>query len=267
MSFNPLAAWTVSKATCHLSAGATAIELGNQRLNVDDAMLDRIIRAAEAGELPYANPDGLRELRALRHVDRKPYTARFFAALGFASYDSIDLTEYFGALLMDLNVVIRQHYGYDRQFNLVTNNGTGEHIFNQLAVFTNVHDLTAPGGIMIHILPYRGWTNHGFYNFNPIIFADIARANGYEMVRISISDRFANEREVHPPDCFSIRFERTGRARSVFDAAMSAVDALRGRRFIGNFVVSVLRKTNDAPFRVPIQGKYVDEIPEHRRVL
>jgi hypothetical protein len=86
----------------------------------------------------------------------------YFEAIGFASYTAIDVNSRHGSLVMDLNNNLVEEYGFKRQFNLVTNNGTGEHIFDQGAVFRNAHELTKPGGFMIHCLPYNNYINHGF---------------------------------------------------------------------------------------------------------
>src|SRR3546814_7323570 len=95
-----------------------------------------------------------------------------------------------GAKVVDLNKPIKgHHYDLLGKFDLVTNNGTGEHIFNQDAVFENVHDLAKVGGAMLHILPMSPWVNHGFYNYNPILFRDIAAANRYEWLFMWVSDR------------------------------------------------------------------------------
>ena len=47
---------------------------------------------------------------------------------------------------------------------------------------------------MLHILPFIDWINHGFYNFNPIFFADLAASNEYEIVKMSFANRNATTR-------------------------------------------------------------------------
>ena len=88
---------------------------------------------------------------------------------------------------MDLNRDLRSEYGYDETFDLVTNLGTGEHVFDQRRVFENVHNLTKPGGVMLYMLPFVNWLNHGFYNFHPVLFADLAAANGYGILEIALT--------------------------------------------------------------------------------
>ncbi len=63
----------------------------------------------------------------------------------------------------------------------VLNAGTIEHVFDVGRAFRNIHQLTRPGGVIIHIAPLT-WYEHGYYNFNPRIFGDVARANAYRPV-------------------------------------------------------------------------------------
>ena len=71
---------------------------------------------------------------------------------------------------------------------LFTNNGTGEHIFNQLSVFQNMHNLCKVGGFMLHVLPFQKHCDHGFYNFQPNLFAALAEQNDYVLDRSFISN-------------------------------------------------------------------------------
>lgn len=79
------------------------------------------------------------------------------------------------ALRLDLN----QPVSLGRVFDVVYNGGTAEHVFNVWQFFKTVHDHTANGGLMIHGAPFTGWLDHGFFNFNPTFYWDLASANGY----------------------------------------------------------------------------------------
>jgi len=69
-----------------------------------------------------------------------------------------------------------------RQFDIMINNGTSEHIFNQANVFQIMHDHTKTGGFMIHYTVGLGWLDHGFYNVQPHFFLDLSKYNRYELV-------------------------------------------------------------------------------------
>jgi hypothetical protein len=84
----------------------------------------------------------------------------------------------------------RQHpFGYElriqfpqwakKKFDIVTNFGTTEHVANQLNAFKVIHDLAAPGALMIHSLPAQGFVNHGLVNYNQKWFWMLARSNDY----------------------------------------------------------------------------------------
>ena len=69
-----------------------------------------------------------------------------------------------------------------RAFDLVTNFGTSEHVANQLNTFQVIHDLTKPGGIMFHVVPAAGYSNHGFFCYDMRFFFSLARENNYAVI-------------------------------------------------------------------------------------
>jgi hypothetical protein len=73
-------------------------------------------------------------------------TEDFYQSLGF-DYLALDVNENMGAVICDLNQT-----GHPYRADLVTNNGTSEHIFNQAACFQNAHDMST--SLMLHILPF-----------------------------------------------------------------------------------------------------------------
>jgi len=118
---------------------------------------------------------------SLKHLDAAAPMARdFWQWLGFA-YASIDIDGSPGSIPLDLNFDDVPATAKGRH-HLVTNFGTTEHVANQLNAFKIIHELTAPGGVMWHILPSQGMYNHGLVNYNPKFFWMLARSNGYEVV-------------------------------------------------------------------------------------
>ncbi|MDD2898663.1 MAG: hypothetical protein PHI31_08095 [Desulfuromonadaceae bacterium] len=99
--------------------------------------------------------------------------------LDYREIMAIDLGGTEKALRFDLN----QPVNFGRQFDVVYNGGTAEHVFNVWQFFKNAHDLTVSGGFMIHGGPFTGWFDHGFFNFNPTLYWDLAAANGYVIHR------------------------------------------------------------------------------------
>lgn len=136
-------------------------------------------------------------------------------ALGF-TYQCIDTDGRHGALVIDLNSPV----DIGKQFDVVTNHGTTEHVFDQANCFRAMHDLCNPGGVMIHCVPMRGYAEHCFYCYQPGLFDELANANEYEILEKAI----------------------------VFDEGSDA----GGKQ--GNLLLSVvMRRRISAPFRVPFQ--------------
>lgn len=98
--------------------------------------------------------------------------------LGYRETVAIDFGGTEKALKLDLN----QPISLGREFDVVFNGGTSEHVFNVWQFFKTVHDHTRSGGLMIHGAPFTGWFDHGFFNFNPTFYWDLAAANGYDVV-------------------------------------------------------------------------------------
>lgn len=111
----------------------------------------------------------------------EPYLAeQLYRQLGCSRYVSIDGNGR-GTLVHDLNLPLAKGFG---AFDLVTDFGTGEHIFNQAQVWRTVHDLTKVGGHIAFDRPTQGYPEHCFYNTHECLFRDLAAANGYELLRL-----------------------------------------------------------------------------------
>lgn len=144
------------------------------------------------------------------------------------SYEALDIDER-GTIRHDLNTVWKTK----RTFDLVTNNGTSEHVFNQASVFETMHRIC--NRVMIHVLPWINFRNHGFYGYNPVLFHDLAEANGYDLIECYGGTR--NGDVVYPvPGIENVKQP---------DATDKNV-----------MLVAILEKTGKAKFVAPIQGKY-----------
>lgn len=232
MTFNPLMAQAVYHLVQNEQSCAHVCELGNQRLTVNE------------------------DTYALIEMSQRPASTReFYQALGFESYTALDVNERMDARVVDLNAPIRnRHYDLMGKFDLVTNNGTGEHIFDQARVFENVHDLCKIQGVMLHILPFGPWVNHGFYNYNPILFRDLQVANGYQTLFVWLSDRWGNRAEIEPSQFTELFREKKP------EALMQTANQVASKAGADVSIVVAWRKIDEGRFRTPFQGKYVADI-------
>lgn len=185
-------------------------------------------------------------------------TKDFFLALGYNDYCSIDINGAENSLQFDLNYDLYECYNFDKTFDLVVNNGTGEHVFNQYSLFRNIHQLTNNKGIMLHILPFIDWINHGFYNFNPIFFADLAASNNYEILDITFANRNGAELNIKNKKSIQVVFEQI---KPDYDSNFKKIIEKTKSQIGENiFIVAVLKKNSNNPFKVPLQGKYLKDI-------
>ena len=166
---------------------ASVIEIGAQQLTngfltaTDElASLGHLFGITTLPPLPPPLPTHVLPSGQEALSEHAPHAGEFWAWLGF-DYASIDIDGSPGSIPLDLN--------YDHapqaargQYDLVTNFGTTEHVANQLNAFELIHDLVAPGGIMIHELPVYGYANHGLVNYNFKFFWMLARSNHYKFI-------------------------------------------------------------------------------------
>jgi hypothetical protein len=152
MSFNPLMALLVRSTLDSLEEKPSVIELANQTLRTDDRTLRSVIdrsRGRSGVDIP-----GLERLADLGADHRRERAADYYRLLGFSDYAAIDVNDRFGSLVMDLNKDLVAEYDFRETYSLVTNNGTGEPVFNQDAIYRNARQLTRVGGLMLHAMPF-----------------------------------------------------------------------------------------------------------------
>lgn len=101
---------------------------------------------------------------------------------GCGLYVSIDANGR-GDHTYDLNLPLPasiKHGTYD----LVTDFGTGEHVFNQHQFWKSLHHLTKLEGHIVFDKPAQGYHGHCFYNYHETFFMDLAHANKYVVRRL-----------------------------------------------------------------------------------
>lgn len=145
-------------------------------------------------------------------------------------HQSVDLYAGKATITADLNTYCVPE-PYRGVFDIVTNLGSTEHVFDQTNVFRCIHDFAKVGAIFLHSVPATGYYNHALYNYHPLFFVFLARANGYEIVYASIS----------PP-----HLEHT----IPISPSLHGSDAWTRVRNLSAIINFVLRKVVDAPFQL-----------------
>lgn len=172
--------------------------------------------------------------------------------------------------------------------SVVTNFGTSEHVINQMALMRFIHETSDVGGVMLHSLPTAGGRDHGFFNYHPCFFWDLARANKYDIMSFEYIPHYRLQNDFGDPPVFVDLLENTNfvgvrtitneaalkkalmfffasRKKLLLDVRTIAKCVRRPRGRLGPFfdlyragdyVHVAMRKTSDAKFVPPVQGLY-----------
>jgi hypothetical protein len=162
----------------------------------------------------------------------------------FLDYDKLIAIDFNGtpdARPIDLNYPVT----LGEQFDIVLNAGTAEHVFNIFQFFKSTHELTKPGGLMVHVMPFRGWLEHGFYSFNPTFYWDLASANDYTI-------RILAYTELSPPKLIQLMHRE-----KIIELAR---DGSMGEN--ANLYAVMQKGADERPFKIPMQGLYAGTISE-----
>jgi hypothetical protein len=222
-----------------ITPGLNLLELGQSNwygdVSVDEfeAEIRRLVGEADRRDLYLKK---LAEAVAAQRATQLHEIAEIFwqAVLSPREYSAIDPGETGSRWKFDLNLPVP----IEQRFDLTMNIGTAEHIFNVWQFFKTAHERTASGGLMMHSNPFTGWPDHGFFNFQPTLFFDLALANNYEILSFVIG-------RIKPFEYVQVR------DREHVPQLIRA-----GKIPAGSHINVVYRKTGDGEFVVPMQGYY-----------
>jgi len=241
-----------------LPSSPSVIDMGNQTYAVDHTTLRDVISTLRSGKaherysISYSALESFLQKSWAKTPNAPnqnvPLTTDLYRALGFSPIDAIDINGKFGSFVMDLNENLLTTYNFSTQYDLVTNMGVSEHLFDQAVFFENAHQLTKPGGIMFFILPFTGFINHGFFNYQPRFFEDLAAANEYTLHQLLFVDEYQNLMDLKTPNEINTHF-------------YYFLELLTVNRYSNTFVAAVCQKSMvEKSFQAPCQGKYLEDI-------
>lgn len=168
-----------------------------------------------------------------------------FRSLGFSCVNSIDISMHDCCDIQhDMNKPLTRFMKKD--FDVVFNGGTLEHIYDVPQALSNISGLLSVGGFVIHgAAPCNNYVDHGFYQFSPTFFHDYYTENKWNILELSIFQSGQNPSDIwtileYDPNRFSRR-----ESMNVFDAFLP----------VGCWVVA--QKTKESTHsKPPNQGKY-----------
>lgn len=113
---------------------------------------------------------------------------------------AVDFSEYENAdIIFDLNEDLPEELF--EKFDYVINSGTLEHVFDVAKAMRNISDMVRPGGVIVHIVPFGGLANHGFYSFSPTFFQDYYETNGFDILDLNMEFLLENSDVIFSQDC------------------------------------------------------------------
>ncbi len=124
------------------------------------------------------------------------YSETFFRRLGFADVDSMDVSDFEGAsIIQDIGAELDPDLL--ERFDVVYDGGTCEHVFDLPTAYRNIDRMLKPGGTLIGHSPCNNWTNHGFFQICPeTVYGFWEKAMGYRLLHLRLQPlrpRYANQ--------------------------------------------------------------------------
>jgi hypothetical protein len=114
------------------------------------------------------------------------YAEGLFECLGARQVSSFDAAAYEGATqIHDMNLPLPEQH--KRQFSMVLDGGSLEHVFNIATALKNCLEMVRVGGHYLAISPANNFMGHGFYQISPELYFSVLRpVNGYELLRVLV---------------------------------------------------------------------------------
>jgi hypothetical protein len=221
----------------------SVIEMGTQQLDINLEDIEELL--CEAGISAYKKE----KIAALSRWPNAFCSSQvFYEMLGIKNYACIDLNKEHGAIPLDLNYPLEDKSFYGK-YDLVTDYGNNEHIFNTAEAYRTMYRLCKSGGILsICQSIFKG---SGSYSYDPSFFEGMAAANNYKIL-------------------FSSFLITTGSLTSLGSSyqyhvplSWELVDKFDWTKIKELRVFYVMQKQSDADFREPYQGVYLSLNQKH----
>jgi SAM-dependent methyltransferase len=150
-------------------------EMGSQEIHMTLEEFDSLVNAAC---VPGYNKEDFKELENFPGTPRCP-AKKLYKMLGAEEYTCVDINSEHGALALDLNYPMEDTSFYNR-FDLVTDFGTNEHVFNVVEAYRTMHRICKPGGLIV--IDQGVVDGNGYFLFDYSFFEGLAAANNYKII-------------------------------------------------------------------------------------
>ena len=220
---------------------SSVIEIGSQELHLKKEDLKELFDEVSL------KSDLIDKYPNIKNWPERPRTSSkyLYESLGIKEYHSIDINGDYGAIVHDLNKPFEDKSKFNK-FDIVTDFGSCEHVFNIGECYRTMHNLTKPGGyIIITQAVLRG---NGYFKFDESFFEGIAAANNYNIIFSSYS--LVPDSKTKSGSVYEFHIPRNRELFNVLD--FSKLKELN--------ICGVLQKTKEDEFKIPYQGKLMREV-------
>jgi hypothetical protein len=198
MPFNTTECYLTFEARRLLGDNPSLCQLCNFKFEVSDLFLEWLKK--KSSKFKFVRKDIIDEILKRNRVERLPMLAEYWKTIGFQPPRILESNTKNGASIVDFNLSLVDDFGINEQFDCINNCGVGEHVFDQTAVYSNIHNLCKVGGLMTHRVPMFGVLNITLYGITPRFFWDLAKANRYKIESFWITNRWGDVIEVISDD-------------------------------------------------------------------
>ena len=168
-----------------------------------------------------------------------------YEMLGIKNYSCIDMDKMVGAIPIDLNKPLEDKTIYGK-YDIVTDYGTNEHVFNTAEAYRTLHKLCKKDGIlMIGQVVYNG---NGYYAYDSSFFEGIAAANNYKILFGSFEIALAEPTKSGSSNQFHVPLSR------------ELLDALDWSKTAEIGIFYAMQKQSESDFCDPYQGGFLSTI-------
>lgn len=207
--------------------GGKIMTLGRQTVGFDRFGAEKLVAS---GELPVAALDGWQSNQET-----------ILGHLGFDTVHSLDVSDFEDCThLHDLNLPDppAELVG---QYDVVLTGGSLEHVFDVGNGIRTTLAMIKPYGLLIHMGPMNNWVDHGFYQFSPTLWFDLAADNGMSVLQSAVCDFI----ETPKGGGYFLHQVAPGEG-----SHLAAKDVKRVHVFVA-------RRVKTVPFQVPKQSLYL----------
>ena len=225
----------------------SVIEIGSQNLHLNIADLKDLFDTAGLNNNLEENfPD----------VKNWPFSPKcqskyLWEAMGINDYKCIDMDGENNAIVHDLNKPFGDKSKFNK-FDIVTDFGSCEHVFNVGECYKTMHNLTKPNGYII--IAQATLKGNGYFKFDQSFFEGIAAANNYNVIYNSYLITTGSKTKSGSWNQFHI--PRNEELLKVMD--YSKLSQSEKGSYIN--IYCVIQKTNEDEFKTPYQGNITKNI-------